>query len=132
MLGTVLVGRDALVPPQVSLSVFGKIVQKYIEKSGSVYDGVFVDHYAIMPNHVHLLLRMEHTDGGTGASRPTAIKIVKAIKSLSSREIGHSIWQTSYYDHVIRNQKDYDETWTYIENNPAQWADDEYYCEESR
>ena len=72
LLGTVLVGRDALVPPQVSLSVFGKIVQKYIEKSGSVYDGVFVDHYAIMPNHVHLLLRMEHTDGGTGASRPTA------------------------------------------------------------
>ena len=28
------------------------------------------------------------------------------------------LWQKSYYDHVIRNQQDYDEILTYIENNP--------------
>ena len=31
------------------------------------------------------------------------------------------LWQKSYYDHVIRNQQDYDETWQYIENNPTRW-----------
>jgi hypothetical protein len=31
------------------------------------------------------------------------------------------LWQKSYYDHVIRNQQDYDETWQYIENNPSKW-----------
>ena len=31
------------------------------------------------------------------------------------------LWQKSYYDHVIRNQQDYDETRQYIENNPSKW-----------
>ena len=31
------------------------------------------------------------------------------------------VFQRSYYDHVIRNQKDYDEIWQYIENNPRKW-----------
>ena len=32
------------------------------------------------------------------------------------------IWQSWYYDHVIRNRQDYDEAWQYIENNPRSWA----------
>jgi hypothetical protein len=31
------------------------------------------------------------------------------------------VLQRSYYDHVIRNQRDYDEIWQYIENNPRKW-----------
>ena len=31
------------------------------------------------------------------------------------------LFQRSYYDHVIRNQQDYDEIWEYIENNPRKW-----------
>ena len=48
--------------------------------------------------------------------------IVRSIKTLTTKEIGVSIFQRSYYDHVIRNQRDYDETWEYIENNPRKWA----------
>ena len=29
-----------------------------------------------------------------------------------------NVWQRSYYDHIIRNQKDYNEICEYIENNP--------------
>ena len=47
--------------------------------------------------------------------------IVRSIKTLTTKDIGKSIFQRSYYDHVIRNQMDYDETWTYIENNPRKW-----------
>ena len=34
---------------------------------------------------------------------------------------GEKLFQRSYYDHVIRNQQDYDEVWRYIENNPRKW-----------
>lgn len=44
--------------------------------------------------------------------------IVRSIKTLTTKEVGKPIFQRSYYDHVIRNQKDYDEVWEYIENNP--------------
>ena len=47
--------------------------------------------------------------------------IVRSIKVLVAKEIGESIFQRSYYDHVIRNQRDYDEIWQYIENNPRKW-----------
>ena len=48
--------------------------------------------------------------------------IVRSIKVLVTKEIGHSIFQRSYYDHVIRNQQDHDEIWEYIENNPLKWV----------
>ena len=54
--------------------------------------------------------------------RESISSIVRSIKTLTSKEIGESIFQRSYYDHVIRNQADYDEIWQYIENNPKKWA----------
>jgi REP element-mobilizing transposase RayT len=35
---------------------------------------------------------------------------------------GKKLFQRSYYDHVIRNQQDYNEIWEYIENNPRKWV----------
>jgi len=40
------------------------------------------------------------------------------------------LWQRSYYDHVIRCQEDYIRICEYINNNPAKWAEDEYYYAE--
>ena len=37
------------------------------------------------------------------------------------------LWQRSYFDHVIRNEADYLRIWQYIGDNPAHWAEDEYY-----
>ena len=55
----------------------------------------------------------------TKASVP---KLIRSWKTLVSKELGTSIWQRSYYDHVIRNQQDYNEIWEYIENNPRKWV----------
>lgn len=55
--------------------------------------------------------------------------IVRSIKVLVSKEIGEPIFQRSYYDHVIRNQQDYNEVWEYIENNPRKWIVQNRGCE---
>ena len=52
----------------------------------------------------------------------------------SSRQI-HAIapdldvWQRAFYDHVIRNEKDYGEVWAYMEYNPLRWGEDSLYME---
>ena len=42
---------------------------------------------------------------------------------------GASIWQRSYHDHIVKNEDEYFRIWQYIDENPARWIDDEYYCE---
>ena len=81
-----------------------------------------------MPNHIHLLLRIDKTHGPAGCPAPTVSlpKIISALKSLSSREAGAVLWQRGYYEHVCRDHHDYLTRWQYIDENPAKWTDDEY------
>ena len=53
--------------------------------------------------------------------------IIKGIKSATSRQIGCSIWQRNYYEHIIRNEKEYYKIVEYIQNNPLKWEEDEYF-----
>ena len=46
---------------------------------------------------------------------------VSTFKRFCNQEYGENIWQSRYYDHIIRNQRDYDEIWEYIDNNPRKW-----------
>ena len=45
----------------------------------------------------------------------------QVFKTLVTKELGRSIFQRSYHDHVIRWEQDYRDVWQYIENNPAKW-----------
>lgn len=52
---------------------------------------------------------------------------VRGMKRMVMREIGYSIFQPSFYDHIIRDETDYHTKWNYISTNPARWTEDEYY-----
>jgi len=97
------------------------------------YSFLKVDKYVIMPNHIHLLLILEN--GAAGASpRPTVTDIICAYKSLTTRECKKvydtgKVFQTSFYEHIIRNCDDYNETVKYIHENPMRWFYDELYSE---
>ena len=111
-----LVGRGALTPPLINLTPIGRVVEKHILRTGDIYPSVTIDKYVIMP------------DGGVRAPRPTYLpSVVRSIKAMVTREVGHSVWQASFYDHIIRSRPDYLRIWQYIDENPARWAEDEYY-----
>ena len=38
---------------------------------------------------------------------------------------GLPVWQSNYYEHVIRNQADWERINAYIESNPAMWDEDD-------
>lgn len=118
-----LVGCGACDTPEVECSKYGKILKKYITYMGDKYSHIKLDGFVIMPDHFHILLRItEKTKNGVSqASRPTdneVSKFVSLLKRYCNREYGENIWQTSYYDHIIRNEKDYFEALQYIETNP--------------
>lgn len=105
----------------------GKIADQYIQQLDAFYSHLSVDNYVIMPDHIHLLLTINgHPGRGvpTGKCERTSViaRFVGTLKRFCNKEYGENIWQARYYDHVIRNQQDYNEIWEYIENNPRKWA----------
>ena len=63
------------------------------------------------------------------ASPPTVgiPNIVRSLKIIVTKQIGFSIWQRGYHDHIIRDEKDYQTRWNYIDNNSARWVNDQYF-----
>ena len=116
--------------PSVELSAYGTVIEPAMRQTAELYD-IQIGHCVVMPNHIHFICVIEEPRAATRAA-PTIGQIVGAIKSISAnrcREAGLSgkLWQRGYYEHVIRNEKDYLEICAYIENNPARWAEDRYY-----
>ncbi len=107
-----IVGDDAHIVPKR----YGQIAEKYLKNA------VEIEKYVIMPDHIHMLIRLEEQGAEKRSPQASRIaSIVRSIKTLTTKEIGEPIFQRSYYDHVIRNQRDYNEIWEYIENNPRKW-----------
>ena len=52
------------------------------------------------------------------------------LKRFTNKKTGISLWQRSYHDHVIRNEKDYERIWNYIDTNFFKWEQDRYYIKE--
>lgn len=127
--GNIVGERNAL--PKIELSNYGKIVEKSINNISKCYDGVFVDKYVIMPNHLHLIIIIKYGNAdmqsGSAMRSPTISNIVGQMKSYVTKQAGISIWQKSFYDHIIRDENDYLRIAEYIENNPAKWAEDKYF-----
>ena len=111
-----IVGDDA----NIVLKKCGLVIQKYIKNVSEI------EKYVIMPDHIHMIIRIRNSES-TRASTHTDIyknkvsNIVRSLKILTTKEIGESIFQRSYYDHIIRDQNDYNEIWEYIDKNPKKY-----------
>ena len=120
----VIVGDGVLDVPKIKLTPTGKIVEKYIHSINNV-EKVSVEKYVIMPDHIHLLLYIDDIYGTSRTPSPTNSLVPKTIsgfKRFCNKEIGRNIWQRSFYDHIIRNEKDFIEHLEYIDGNPEKWA----------
>ena len=121
----------------VRLTEVGRVVDQVIQSLPARYSNLTVDHYVIMPNHIHLLLRIE-----AGRALREAPLRLDGTRSLLSIAVGYlkmncskrihenqpevQVFQRGYYEHVIRNEADYRQIWEYIDGNPARWTEDRY------
>ena len=131
ILSEIVVGDGVLDVPNVRLSPYGEIVAETLREIEKTYSWLSLDRYVIMPNHIHLLLRI----GDNGPSRTpaptneTLPKLISTFKRFTNRKCGVQLWQRSFHEHVIRNENDYREIWEYVDTNPARWAYDRYFAE---
>ena len=141
-------------PCTINLLPYGIIADKYINQLNDFYENIEIDSYVIMPNHIHILMRILNEDSnasndgasrtsprkGLGASRtspPTIVSqsrqhstvssFVSTFKRFCNKEYGTNIWQRHFYDHIIRNLEDYRKHKNYILENPRHWHLDELY-----
>ena len=119
---------EGLAPPVVKLTSYGKIADEQVRQIEGRYPTVQVDRYVIMPNHIHMLLSIRNEAGGASPS-PTLMDVVRVFKSQTTRQCGcgEKLFQRSFYDHVVRNEDDYQGIWNYIDGNPFRWREDRFY-----
>ena len=122
-----IVGSGDFDAPKMILSEYGASLDKYINLMNAKNSHIKIDKYVIMPNHFHLILNT--TDYKNGASETAApynneaSKFISLLKRYCNREYGENIWQTSYFDHIIRGEKDWREICEYIDTNVIRWRE---------
>ena len=90
-----------------------------------------IDAVTVLPDHLHMVITPERSE-----DYPRIVKQIKrsfvyllpdGIKEKARLSLSHSqyrrgysgIWQSRYYEHTIRNEKDLREKMEYIRNNPV-------------
>ena len=150
-----IVGCGVLDAPKTELSAIGEMVNNQLAFMLDFYNEIKIDKYIVMPNHIHLIIKINnnsisdkrcvgvipHSVGkcreatkGTGSSSAAPYnnmlsKFIGTFKRYTNKFANCNLWQKSFYDHVIRNEKDYLRIWEYIDTNPAKWTEDKYYTD---
>lgn len=134
----------------VSLNNTGKIAERCWLEIPQHFKNVVLHEYVIMPNHIHGIIELvgannyspengsrkntaknikteaniagEKCFAPAGTSR-TVGSIVRGFKIGVTKQIGYSIWQRNYFEHIVRSTDDYIRISTYIVQNPQKWAD---------
>ncbi len=119
---------------RVECTVYGRIAEQQLWLLEERYPFLTVDRYVIMPNHIHAIFVIKETAGVN--PRPTIMDMVCAYKSLTTKACKAvrpiaKLFQTSFYEHVIRCAEECREIVQYIEENPMRWHNDKLYIEQN-
>jgi REP element-mobilizing transposase RayT len=102
------------------LSRLGHIVEGALRGISDFHPGVGLDASIVMPNHVHAVVVLDRDQ-----FRPPAVPaVIGAFKARASRRAGRALWQRSYFDRVVRSERELAAYRGYIETNPLRWAID--------
>ncbi|MCX8093838.1 MAG: transposase [Candidatus Goldbacteria bacterium] len=129
---------------EMILNKNGQIIKEIWEELPKHYNNIKLHEIVIMPDHIHGIIEIQNKNVETplkGVSKNCIIKllqpvsskkkkyslseIIRGFKTFSARKIneleqkvGRTIWQERFYDHIIRNEKEYEYISEYIKNNP--------------
>lgn len=116
----------------MTLNGYGRIVDAQLDWLKDRYQYVEIHAKIVMPNHVHAVIEINRS---LVADKNVKIKslseLIGAFKTTSSKLIHKAEfiefkWKRSFHDHIIRNDKSYQNIINYIHNNPEKWASDTF------
>lgn len=138
---------------QMELSKMGTIAKSCLIDIPIHFENVSLNEYVVMPNHIHLLLKLSkllsnsvethdraslqinyqnyHFYRLAIKSNQTIPKIISQYKSTVIRLINPKTiffaWQPRFHDEIIKDKKNYFATKQYIKDNVINWGKDKYY-----
>ena len=136
-----------IVDGEMVLSDIGKYAEEQFKNVSSHYPYAEIPLWTIMPNHLHAIVIID------GNKTKYDRRVVETWRAASLRDIANlqgwlsvvigglksSItrfanenalnfaWQPRFHDHIVRDTPDMNRIADYIENNVANWKDDEFY-----
>ena len=129
----------------MQMNEIGKMVEKWYFELEQKFPSLMCLDYVIMPNHFHCIIHIDNPVGADLCVRPdtpsvaSLSKVVQWLKTMTTNEfyreiklkhcasVKDKLWQRNYYEHIIRNAREYDEICNYIRTNPNRWCDDEMF-----
>ena len=141
LFGDVLCGK-------MVLNDIGKLVETVWLEIPSHFEYVTADAFIIMPNHVHGIILLEGDSSksivgtrhavslpkGETFGKPIAgslSTIIRSFKSEVSRQVNLTerthvakLWQGRFYEHIIRNEREHQAIFDYIQANAQNWLED--------
>lgn len=136
-----------VVKDEIVLNPYGRVAFEQWIRLGKRFHQSDFSKFVIMPNYIHGIISIVR--GAAEESQVSSVQnpplrpyltklasnslgvIVRAYKAAVTYRINAMrgftdppIWQRNYYDHIIRNEEDYEAIWNYIETNPRKWIDD--------
>jgi REP element-mobilizing transposase RayT len=134
---------------------FGKIAFNEVAVTNlkRVDSNIRIIKFVIMPNHVHFLVEAvgtrlavssEEYNKFSNPIKNSISTVIGGYKSAVTRKIneykaGHGkpcpyeidkngiVWQSRFYDRIIRDENEFLNVWNYIDLNPLKWELDDYY-----
>ena len=110
----------------VSYNEFGRIVIDELQQMEQRFTGIMVPGYMVMPNHVHFMLII--TDDGQNSLSEIVRRFKmgvsnRCMKLCKDRGVWmEPLWQRNYYERIIRDKEEYDNTLKYMYENPTRWG----------
>ena len=118
------------------LSSLGKITHEYWLQIPIHAPYAKCDTFIVMPNHVHGIILIEHSaeeilndDKILRPQKHSLSMVVRNFKSAVTTHVrkfssGINVWQSRFYDRIVRNERELIAIRKYIEDNPLQWEVD--------
>jgi putative transposase len=137
---------------EMNLYSLGRVVAAQWQRLPDRFPNLELGEWVIMPNHIHGILvitgRGEASQEKrstlpdtlkkdasplrpTGTTPGSVSAIIQNFKSITSCKVSTqinklqgSVWQRNYYEHVIRNEREFQAISDYILTNPQNWEKD--------
>jgi putative transposase len=133
---------------EMQLNPYGAIVEQCWFDLPNHYPNIKLDAFCVMPDHVHCIVQIDNNISLEAGFKPAStsfkpastktttkrhglFECIRAFKTFSARRInelrnsaGKHVWQSRFYDHIIRDQGSLERIREYINRNPKNWHDE--------
>ena len=125
----------AIVGEKSVLNELGEAVAESLRSLGERYPGTEVVEFVVMPNHVHVILRLARQHGNrkhqlgyvVGRFKGWISKVYRDMVAQGQAvDVGTTPWQRDYWDKLVTTEEQLAAYRRYIRNNPAKWTRDRF------